>query len=55
MNSPKPVANLMGQTEAKWSTRLFHKMALVFRDLLKNNKKEYILVYDSLDFMLFRD
>jgi len=30
-------------------------MALVFRDLLKNNKKKYILAYDSLDFMLFRD
>jgi len=30
-------------------------MVFVFRDLLKNNKKEYILAYDSLGFMLFRD
>ena len=55
MENPKPVANLMDQSEAKWSICLFYKMALVFRDLLKNNKKEYTLVYDSLDFMLFRD
>ena len=49
MNSPKPVANLVGQAE------LSGPIGLVFRDLLKNNKKEYILVHDSLDFMLFRD
>ena len=55
IKSPKPVTNLRCQTEAKWSTCRFYKMALVFRDLLKNNKKEYILVNDSLDFMLFRD
>jgi len=55
MNSPKPVANLRRQTEAKWPTCQFYKMVFVFHRLLKNNKKEYILVYDSLDFMLFRD
>ena len=55
IKSPKPVANLRCQTESKWSACRFNKMALIFRDLLKNNKKEYTLVQDSLDFILFRD